>query len=231
MRKTVCLAVLVLLAGCKKPDANGMYADGSLASGHSELHGTVKDDSSRNLLPDVTISVADKQVKTDEKGVLLVFLPAGTYSVSYEKDGYERVTNNTYLPSGSVQEVSINLKKIPTPEELKAQAERAAKRQKLVEGIRILHSLNSSDAVDRCGRDKYPKPPGLATLLTYFPQQVSLELGVGDVTLFFVSHYTGPADMYEHAEFTPDGSNHSHPISDEEAIGLMPCLLKGGVAK
>ena len=53
MKKVFCLVIVLLLGGCKKPDANGMYADGTLAKGYSALEGTVKERFSGNLLPSV----------------------------------------------------------------------------------------------------------------------------------------------------------------------------------
>jgi Carboxypeptidase regulatory-like domain len=220
MRKVFCLAVLVLLAGCKKPDANGMYADGTLAKGHAGIQGVVNEGFGDIPVSGVTVQIEDQQVTTDDKGEFVIFVPPGNYNVWFRKDGYQRnIAPYVAKPTdGMFWDMKVRLEKEPTPEQMKEQA-----------NSRILDSLTIDAVTDRCG------PPdgeriGLASFLTYsnaFNTGPVEATKYGSVTIHFEYNQHGPVD----AEATPHGSYHSATISRYELVKVMPCLLNGGVAQ
>lgn len=89
----------------------------------------------------------------------------------------------------------------------------------------ILHSLTIFDARDRCPNYTYLSEPSVAMQLTFSTYD-------GELALWFKVGYRGPdVPHYSNADITKPNSYKPRPVFDERVATLLPCLLKGGLAK
>ena len=98
----------------------------------------------------------------------------------------------------------------------------------------ILDSLNIDDVIDRCGQPDNTVTPSLEPYLTYsnaFNTGPVMGKEFSTVDIFFRGTTQGTHIDYPQVDATPYGSHHSRPISKNQLTEVLPCLLKGGIAK
>lgn len=98
----------------------------------------------------------------------------------------------------------------------------------------IMDSLNIDDVTDRCGQPDNAVAPSLEPYLTYsnaFNTGPMVGKEFSTVDIFFRSTTKGTHIDYPQVDGIPYGSNHSRPISKNKLPDVLPCLLKGGIAK
>jgi len=258
----VC-ALLCVLAGCSKfhrgpkPDANGVFPNGTLAEGHSALQVHAAD-TRGNPVAGAHVRVVGEGVRRDgdvnKAGwSTLFFLSPGSYTVMVTKNGYateqfpEQLQSKIYTSAHDTMQTAAEAQA-----EQEAKAKQRGAEEQAAKNRTIIDSLNLADVMQRCGQ---PEGGTVASIDPYFlysygptftgHYDVDLEAFEGtvkeqntgqdiqvsdivDVTLWFGM---GGQPIQE-ADVDTDGSNHDKAIDKYTALPkVMPCLLNGGVAQ
>jgi len=112
-------------------------------------------------------------------------------------------------------------------------ADQAAE-QAAEEAAPVLDSLNIDDVIDRCGQPDNTVTPSLEPYLTYsnaFNTGPVAGKEFSTVDIFFKGTTQGTHIDYPQVDGIPYGSHHSRPIGKDQLPEVLPCLLKGGIAK